>query len=268
MAQWYIKEFSKLSNVSVRTLRHYEAIDLLKPSLRLPNNYRLYSETDLLRLQQIIALKFFGFELSQIQELLNKESNALTHFRAQKQTIQSQITQLENADRTLEDIISKLENNGSIHWDNIIQLIEDYRMSKETKMIWGPDLNKQDEYQKYLVNIGLATQAQIDEVNLKAKSWSIDKVNSIRDQQDELLKALAVALNNNLQPSSKEVQIQIRKHFDSISNFWTPTKEGYIGIAKFYSEQPDFDKFIASYHPKLTPFLVQAMKVFAERELT
>lgn len=68
MKQWYVKELSQLTNVTMQTLHHYDRIDLLKPSVRLDNNYRLYSEKDLLKLQQIIALKFFGFELGQIKK--------------------------------------------------------------------------------------------------------------------------------------------------------------------------------------------------------
>ena len=59
MTHWYVKTLSKLTGVSVQTLHHYDRIDLLKPSLRLSNGYRVYSEKDLLQLQQIIALKFF-----------------------------------------------------------------------------------------------------------------------------------------------------------------------------------------------------------------
>ena len=49
MTQWYVKELSKLTKVSVRTLHHYDKIGLLTPSIRLENNYRVYSETDLLK---------------------------------------------------------------------------------------------------------------------------------------------------------------------------------------------------------------------------
>lgn len=69
MKQWYIKQLSEMTKVSVRTLHHYDNIGLLKPSARLKNGYRLYTEADLLKLQQIIALKFFGFKLSQIKHL-------------------------------------------------------------------------------------------------------------------------------------------------------------------------------------------------------
>ena len=73
MTHWYVKELSKITSVSVQTLHHYDRIGLLKPSHRRANGYRLYSEADLLKLQQIIALKFFGFELSQIKTLLAQE---------------------------------------------------------------------------------------------------------------------------------------------------------------------------------------------------
>lgn len=58
MTQWFVKDLSKLTGVSVQTLHHYDRIGLLKPSLRQSNGYRIYSEKDLLKLQQIIALKF------------------------------------------------------------------------------------------------------------------------------------------------------------------------------------------------------------------
>ena len=83
MTQWYVKDLSKITKVSVQTLHHYDRIDLLKPSLRLSNGYRVYSEKDLLQLQQIIALKFFGFELKHIKVLLTGNTRAIEHFLIQ-----------------------------------------------------------------------------------------------------------------------------------------------------------------------------------------
>jgi len=40
MAQWYVKDLSKLTGVSVQTLHHYDRIGLLKPSIRLPNSLK------------------------------------------------------------------------------------------------------------------------------------------------------------------------------------------------------------------------------------
>lgn len=46
MTKWYVKDLSKITGVSTQTLHHYDRIDLLKPSIRLANGYRVYSEKD------------------------------------------------------------------------------------------------------------------------------------------------------------------------------------------------------------------------------
>ena len=88
MAQFYVKDLSKLTGVSPQALHHYDRIDLLKPSVRMSNGYRLYSEKDLLKLKKVVSLKFFGFELSQIKVLLESNvditnADIVDHFLAQ-----------------------------------------------------------------------------------------------------------------------------------------------------------------------------------------
>ena len=69
------REFAGLAGVTVRALHHYDRIGLLKP-LRSSSGYRLYSLSDLERLEQISALKFLGIPLGEIKTVL--ESNPLT----------------------------------------------------------------------------------------------------------------------------------------------------------------------------------------------
>ena len=87
MTQWYVKDLSKLTGISVQTLHHYDRINLLTPSLRLRNGYRVDSEKDLLKLQQILALKFFGFELRQIKGLMIGKINAYDQLFIQAQLL-------------------------------------------------------------------------------------------------------------------------------------------------------------------------------------
>jgi len=55
----------------VRTLHHYDRLGLLKPSGHTEAGYRLYGERDFARLQQIVVLKFIGFPLKQIKNVLD-----------------------------------------------------------------------------------------------------------------------------------------------------------------------------------------------------
>jgi len=69
-----IGEFSKLSHVTVKTIRYYDQIGLLEPARVDPNTgYRYYSARQLPRLNRILALKGLGLSLEQIRELLDEE---------------------------------------------------------------------------------------------------------------------------------------------------------------------------------------------------
>jgi effector-binding domain-containing protein len=69
-----IGEFSKLSHVTVKTLRYYDRIGLLKPAeVDRFTNYRYYSASQLPRLNRILALKGLGLSLDQIARLLEND---------------------------------------------------------------------------------------------------------------------------------------------------------------------------------------------------
>jgi DNA-binding transcriptional MerR regulator len=149
MAQWFVKDVSKLTGISVQTLHHYDRINLLKPSLRMTNGYRVYSEKDLLKLQQIIALKFFGFELSQIQPLLGGDVDVLDHFSAQAEFLEQKANTLLEASKALTSIISDVHDDKSIPWETIIQLIEVYRMTQQLQDAWVKEIFTPEELKQY-----------------------------------------------------------------------------------------------------------------------
>ena len=66
-----IGEFSRIGRVTIETLRHYDACDLLKPAKVAPSTgYRYYTTDQLPRLNQIVALKDVGFSLDEIAHIL------------------------------------------------------------------------------------------------------------------------------------------------------------------------------------------------------
>ncbi len=92
-----IQEFAELAGVTVRTLHHYDHIHLLRPR-RTGAGYRLYGIGDLERLEQIVALKFLGLPLKQIQLLLDREALALPDaLRMQRKVLEQKRTLLDRA---------------------------------------------------------------------------------------------------------------------------------------------------------------------------
>lgn len=89
-----------------------------------------------------------------------------------------------------------------------------------------------------------------------------------KQEADKIHADLVAAINNHLEPSSPEVQKLIRNHYQMTTIFWIPTKESYIGLSQLYCSHPDFVKFYDDIHPKLLKYLVEAMPIFAEHNLS
>src|SRR6478735_6327666 len=78
-----IQEFADLAGVTVKALHHYDRLELLRPS-RTAAGYRVYRESDLTILEQIIALQFLGLPLKQIREVLARTERLPEALRVQR----------------------------------------------------------------------------------------------------------------------------------------------------------------------------------------
>lgn len=150
MTSWYVKELSELTDVSVQALHHYDRIDVLKPSIRRPNGYRVYSQDDLLKLQQIIALKFFGFELKQIKTLLSGKVDPMTHFKMQTHFLDDKVKVMAEASKTLKTVLATHAEGQPLSWESILNLIRSYNMTQELEKTWAKEALTPEEFKDYV----------------------------------------------------------------------------------------------------------------------
>lgn len=91
-----VGQVSGFAGVTVRTLHHYDQAGLLCPGERSPAGYRLYSDADLARLQQILFYRELGFSLDEIADILqDPRASALEQLRARREVLVEQITKLQ-----------------------------------------------------------------------------------------------------------------------------------------------------------------------------
>lgn len=131
--RWYkAAEFAKLGGVTVRTLHHYDRLGLLKPSGRTAKGYRLYGERDFARLQQVVTLKFIGFPLKQIKDILERGSFDLAkELRRQREIIVEQHSRLERAVRAIEKVERVLASTDEPDWEVFAEIIEVINMQND-----------------------------------------------------------------------------------------------------------------------------------------
>ena len=95
-----VKEVSRITGVSVRTLHYYDAIGLLKPTKVTEAGYRMYDDTALSRLQNILLFRELQFPLKEIKVILD------SHGFSQEEAIAQQIKLLELQYKHIGELIS------------------------------------------------------------------------------------------------------------------------------------------------------------------
>jgi len=147
---YLIREFAKLTRVTVRTLHYYDQIGLLKPSFERPNGYRVYTDADLLKLQQIVTLKFMGFSLEETRRLLaSKGYEAVKALKVQAEAVRDEIARLREASRAIDQVLIRLEKDGRIHRQKLIKIMEVIQMGEDVKKAWHEKFFTEEELKKF-----------------------------------------------------------------------------------------------------------------------
>jgi MerR family transcriptional regulator, thiopeptide resistance regulator len=147
-------EFARKASVTVRTLRYYDKVGLLRPSAHTESGYRLYTDEDLGRLQQILALKFLGFALDEIRGWL-RGGPALLH-----EALALQKAMMREKRAQLDAIITAIEQTEAVlladtrDWEPIIHIIEAIQMQQT-----------QDWVKKYFTDEQLRKMQELSEAS-------------------------------------------------------------------------------------------------------
>lgn len=207
-----VKEVSCLTGVSVRTLHHYDAIGLLKPTRVTEAGYRLYDREALGRLHTILLLRELEFPLKEIKDILDRPDF-------------DPVAALEQQIRLLELKRDHLE--GLIHHAKTIQKTGAIQMNfkpfdktqmdayaAEAKAKWG----KTDAYREY-------SQKTAGQTDVQLASTGADLMDLFRQ-----LGAMETA-----DPAAKEVQAWVAGLQAFITaNYYTCTKQILRGLGQMY----------------------------------
>lgn len=129
-------EFARMAKVSLRTIRFYDKKNILKPSYVNANGARFYTDGDLVRLQQILLLKYLGFSLDDIREMLIEDENhsfLLNSLTIQKKLVQERMDQLLMIESAIDHTIDALHGEQKMDWSEMLNLIHLTGMEQSLK---------------------------------------------------------------------------------------------------------------------------------------
>jgi len=227
-----VNELSKLASVSVRTLHHYDEIDLLKPNRNPNNGYREYTYKHLILLQQILIYRELEFSTSNIKDLLQSKNHDLL------ETLISQRELLKGRQEHFEGLIKKIEESidGLAEQSNADMLYQG--IPKEKAEQWENmvrDRYGQEYFEENMSRINNQSEAEVRQ--LKKMGASIGK---------ELAGVL-------LEPVDSEKVIRLAKrHVDWMIQLASLTGSHQAGstydsVVKFATSLANVDQLAALY---------------------
>ena len=248
------KKLAGMSGVSVRTLHFYDEVGLLNPAYLGANGYRFYEEAQLLTLQQILFYRELGFELKQIKKILSRpDFDKVAALESHRKVLQKNLTNTRKLIQTIDKTIEHLKGTQKI---------------KGQELFVGFDPKQQARHKRYLIDrYGEGMKEGIAQSKQKVKNWTKANWEKSGAAFGWICEDLVALMGRQLPGDSLEVQEVIRRPYEWLKQFWTPTRESYSGHSQLIVDS-DLRKAFEAYDARLPEFAAAAMKVFAERELS
>ena len=241
-----VHEVSELAHVSVRALHHYDRIGLLTPSARSDAGYRLYSDADLRRLQQVMLFRELEFPLADIGRILDSPN-------------------FDQA-RALEQQIELLEMRRE-HIDNLIALAKSMTAMGVRALSFKPfDTSKLDEYAVAARESWGKTPQWADYERKWAGRTKEDEA-AMGERLMELFIPFGQMVAAGADPACEEATLQAKAIQDFITeNAYTCTDEILAHLGRAYGSGGDFTRNIdAAAGPGAAEFAAAAVEAHCAR---
>lgn len=241
-----VKELAKISGISVRTLHHYDEIGLLKPR-RIENGYRVYSEHEVVLLQQILFFKELEFPLNDIKEMVcaahfDQKAALIEH----KKLLALKKERIEKLLMTIDLTLTKLKGGETMNPHDSFGGFSDDQMKKyqeEAKQRWGTT----DAYKQSVQRTKNWIQADYKKLAADGKAFT-QKLADTMDQGFD----------------SEVFQELIQKHYESIGVFYDCSFEMYNELGTMYVEDTRFRAYYDQFKPGLAEVMKKAINHFVE----
>ncbi|XGX79577.1 HTH-type transcriptional activator TipA [Terrabacter sp. BE26] len=250
MTTWTVGQVAELFGVTVRTLHHYDEIGLLVPSERSRAGYRLYTDGDLQRLQQVVVYRRLELPLDEIATLLDGAEDAAEHLRRQRATVMSRLDELHELVMAIDRALEREMSNQPA-------------TPEDLKALFGDGFD--DGYQQEAQERWGETDAWKQSAS-RTKGYTVADWEQVKAEVDAVNAAFVAALTSG-QPATSEAAMdaaeQHRRHIQD--RFYDLSHDFHRGLADMYVSDPRFTKTYEDIAPGLAAYVHDAIHANADR---
>lgn len=246
--EYSIRDLSELAGVSARTLRHYDAIGLLKPSRTSDSGYRYYDSAKVDLLQQILFFKERGLGLKQIADILYTEDfNPLHTLREHLTDLELQRARLDLLIHTVKNTITSMRGECSMNDREKFEAFKQ-NMVYENEAAYGKEVRE-----KY-------GDEAAEAANRKLLRMNEEEYHKFRKLEEDLLLLLEDAVSSNKAPEDKAGQKAAFLHQDWLKMTWNSyNTESHGGVVQMYTADERFTAYYDRNVPGCAEFLKSAV---------
>jgi MerR family transcriptional regulator, thiopeptide resistance regulator len=245
-----VGQVAALTHLTVRALHHYDAIGLVTPSFRSGAGYRLYSDDDLRRLQQVLVFRELGFGLDEARALIDASpQHKREALHAQRAVVLERRRHMDALLEAVDATIHALEINTPMNTDTMFNGYERFangEYAEEAKQRWGD----QEPWQTAKRRTG--GYAKDDWARIEAKANAITA---------EFL----AAMQQSLSADSTEARSLAERHRLHIDRwFYACCHAMHTQVALIYTADPRFQAHYDAHSPGLAAYIESAIRANAE----
>jgi DNA-binding transcriptional MerR regulator len=245
-----IGKVADMAHVSVRTLQYYDAIDLLNPSYETASGYRLYDESDLELLQQVLFFRSLGFPLAQIKAIVKSPA-----FDRREALEAHHIALLERC-RTVEALLAAV--------DHTIEAMDKGETMDKNEMFDAFDERALEEHRtKYAEEAKQrwGTTGAYAESQRRTSKYTKEDWKRIQNEGAQIDADMAALMDQKV--TDPEVQDVVRRKHEHLNhNFYTCSVEMLAGLSKMWVSDARFTATYDKIRPGLAQFWHDAVQVY------
>jgi DNA-binding transcriptional MerR regulator len=267
---YHTGQFADKASVTLRTLRYYDQVGLLSPSQYTEAGHRLYTDEDLVNLQQILALKFLGLSLEEIKVYLQTEPQRFQDALAQQKTMmREKRAQLDTIIQAIGETETLLRTDQCT-WEDIVNVIQVIQM--EQKSDWHEKYFTPEQQQKLkeLSKMSYSEEAAQKLKTLHPRPWTEEDQKRIDDQYTFLASELTHLVAAGADPASSEAQALARLKSELVYGFTRGDPDIEASVAKVWENNtnlPEGERPLKlPYGKEEAEFLSRAEKIYWERQ--
>ncbi|WP_080875670.1 MerR family transcriptional regulator [Oceanobacillus timonensis] len=226
-----IKQVADMSNISTRTLRYYDQIDLLKPASYSDAGYRLYGEEEINRLQQILLYRSMGMKLEQIQAVLDDPAfNTLAALEAHQRKLEAEKQKINQLLTTVEKTIQYTKGEITMTAEEKFEGLKKERL-EENEKLYGEEIRE-----KY----GKETVEQSNKKFMNLREEDVQEMQRIERALFTKLEQLAETKDLEAPEAKETYELHKKWLMYSWPNY---SAEAHKGLAQMYVADERFAKY-------------------------